>query len=178
MASDQKHISSQLPELHLQCSWNLNFSLFVPSPFMSLLSSPHLLLFKLPVLVLSCCIQLHTNSHRHIHSSLSSHIQLQIMELTDPLTGSREREPACQISDRTAWEKWRGQRRRGEEGRRRGEERTSYWNGNRTGQLKHFTRSLFASPAQLLQIIYTAHYGAMNMNKLNSTITMPPLSLN
>lgn len=68
--------------------------------------------------------------------------------------------------------------KRGEEGRRREEEGTSYWNGNRTGQLKHFTGSLFASPAQLSQIIYTAHYGVMNMYKLNSSIITPPLGLN
>lgn len=38
------------------------------------------------------------------------------------------------------------------------------------GQLKHFTVSLFGSPAQHSEIIYTAHYGVMNLNKLNSSI--------
>lgn len=52
---------------------------------------------------------------------------------------------------------------------KRGDEGTSYSNGNRTGQLKHCTGSLFVCVAQHLQIIYTAHYEVMNMNKLKSS---------
>lgn len=87
---------------------------------MSLLSSSHLLLFQLPVLVLSCCIQSHTNSHIHIHSALSPHIRLQIMELSDPLTGRREgasmsniRQDSLREVEGTKEERRGGEKRRG-----------------------------------------------------------------
>ena len=147
---------------------------------MSPLSSPHLLLVC-DFLCYSCpAASSRTQTPSiHIHSSLSPHIQLQIMELTGPLTGRREGANMSDIrQDSLRGVEGTKEERRGGEGRRRGEEGTSYWNGNRTGQLKHFTGSLFASPAQLSQIIYTAHYGVMNMYKLNSSIITPPLGLN
>lgn len=91
---------------------------------MSPLSSPHLLLV-LDFLCYSCpAASSRTQTPSiHIHSSLSPHIQLQIMELTGPLTGRREGANMSDIRQDSlrGVEGTKEERRGGEEKRRGGD---------------------------------------------------------